>query len=99
MSMGDGLPVNAQCENALVIESFLSENYRFRRNVLNGKVEFACLEAGVTVGQVPVTSDDRDQSPRHLRGLISPEGFLSLYPDDSWCAGYHGIYGHRKDAT
>ena len=34
-----------------------------------------------------------------MRGLICLEGFLSLYPDDSWCAGYHGIYGQRKDAT
>ena len=67
--MGHGQPVNAQCENALVIESFLSENYRFRRNVLNGKVEFASLEAGVTVGQGPVTSDDRDQSPATFRPL------------------------------
>ena len=67
--MGHGQPVNAQCENALVIESFLSENYRFRRNVLNGKVEFASLEAGVTVGQGPVTSDDRDQSPVTFRPL------------------------------
>ena len=27
----------------LVIEQFLMENYRFRRNILNGKVEFAIL--------------------------------------------------------
>ena len=31
-------------------------------------------------------------APGTMRGLI-------LYPDDSWCAGYHGIYGQRKDAT
>ena len=41
----------------------------------------------------------RGTSPRGTQGLICPEGFLSLYPDDSWCAGYHGIYGQRKDAT
>lgn len=47
-------------------------------------------------------SGDDSTSPRgiwHLRGLICLEGFLSLYPDGSWCAGYHGIYGQRKDAT
>ena len=27
----------------LAIELFLMENYRFRRNILNGKVEFATL--------------------------------------------------------
>ena len=51
-----------------------------------------------------MSGDDRYQSPWRqrlggVRGLILPEGFLSLYPDDSWCAGYHGIYGQRKDAT
>ena len=38
---GRGLTLNAQTESVLVVESFLSENYRFRRNLLNGKVEFA----------------------------------------------------------
>ena len=30
-------------EGTLVIEQFLMANYRFRRNILNGKVEFAVL--------------------------------------------------------
>jgi len=30
-------------EGTLVIELFLMTNYRFRRNILNGKVEFAIL--------------------------------------------------------
>ena len=38
--MGHGQTLNAQCENVLVIESFLNEYYLFRRNQLNGKVEF-----------------------------------------------------------
>ena len=33
----------ASQEATLIIEQFLNENYRFRRNVLNGKVEFAIL--------------------------------------------------------
>lgn len=40
------LPVEtpgASQEGALVIEQFLMANYRFRRNILNGKVEFAIL--------------------------------------------------------
>jgi len=45
-----------------------------------------------------MSGDDR-YSPRGMRGLICPEGFLFLYPDGSWCAEYHGIYGQRKDAT
>ncbi len=40
------LPVETQGasqEGTLVIEQFLMANYRFRRNILNGKVEFAVL--------------------------------------------------------
>ena len=33
----------ASHEGTLAIELFLNENYRFRRNILNGKVEFATL--------------------------------------------------------
>ena len=38
-----GEALAASQEATLVIELFLNENYRFRRNVLNGKVEFAIL--------------------------------------------------------
>ena len=40
-----GLTQNAQTEKMLIVEQFLSENYLFRRNVLNGKVEFATRQA------------------------------------------------------
>ena len=40
-----GLTQNAQTESMLLVEQFLSENYLFRRNVLNGKVEFATRRA------------------------------------------------------
>ena len=38
-----GEALAASQEATLVIEQFLNENYRFHRNVLNGKVEFAIL--------------------------------------------------------
>jgi len=38
---------NASQEATLAIELFLMENYRFRRNILNGKVEFAILPKAV----------------------------------------------------
>ena len=47
-----GQTLNAQCEDWLVIEQFLMSNYRFRRNVLNGKVEFAKMEAEGVVSPV-----------------------------------------------
>ena len=40
-----GQPQNVQTANVLVIEQFLTDNYLFRRNVLNGKVEFAVRSA------------------------------------------------------
>ena len=36
-----GCAMNAALETTLAVELFLNENYLFRRNVLNGKVEFA----------------------------------------------------------
>ena len=41
-----------QQENTLEIEQFLKDNYLFRRNVLNGKVEFATLPADEPVYRV-----------------------------------------------
>ena len=39
----NGEALGASLEVTLVIEQFLNETYRFRRNILNGKVEFAIL--------------------------------------------------------
>ena len=36
-----GKALGAKMKDALCVEMFLNESYRFRRNVLNGKVEFA----------------------------------------------------------
>ena len=33
-------PQNVQTASVLIIEQFLNDNYRLRRNVLSGKVEF-----------------------------------------------------------
>ena len=41
----NGEVLAASQEDALEIEQFLHDNYLFRRNVLNGKVEFATLNA------------------------------------------------------
>lgn len=41
----NGEAMNAPLEGMLEVEQFLSENYLFRRNVLNGKIEFATKNA------------------------------------------------------
>ena len=40
---GRGQTVNAPIESVLIIEQYLNDNYLFRRNELNGKVEFAVI--------------------------------------------------------
>ena len=42
----NGETVAVSQEMVLVTELFLNEHYRFRRNVLNGKVEFMTLPEG-----------------------------------------------------
>ena len=52
-----GEAVAASQEGALVIELFLNDNYRFRRNVLNGKVELLTLPEGEGAFWRPLTQE------------------------------------------
>jgi hypothetical protein len=61
-----GEELDASLETTLAIEQFLSENYRFRRNLLNGKVEFAVLPAGAANSDPAVSSADNHVSWRPL---------------------------------
>ncbi len=61
-------------EGTLAIELFLNENYRFRRNTLNGKVEFATLPKaqtaeGNTVGISDSLSSGFDEANLEFRPL------------------------------
>ena len=53
----NGEAVAASQEGTLVIELFLNDNYRFRRNVLNGKVEFMTLPEGEDTQWRPLTPE------------------------------------------
>jgi predicted P-loop ATPase len=55
----NGEAMNASVEGMLSVELFLSENYCFRRNVLNGKVEFAVLKPR-DENDAEVKNDDLD---------------------------------------
>ncbi len=44
MSSRRGQTLNAHTESVLLIEQYLTDNYLFRRNELNGKVEFAIIK-------------------------------------------------------
>lgn len=47
----NGETVNDSLEGTLAVIEFLNENYQFRFNVLNGKVEFLNLKAETSDGQ------------------------------------------------
>ena len=59
-----GEAMNASLEGTLATEQFLKDNYRFRFNVLNGKVEFIILPAG----ESDLLSRDSPASRLSLRG-------------------------------
>ena len=60
----NGGALNAPVVSALAAEQFLTENYCFRRNLLNGKVEFATKQAD---GQA---SDYRPLTQEALNSII-----------------------------
>ena len=62
-------------EGTLAIELFLNENYRFRRNKLNGKVEFAILPS--TVPAAEGLSSGFDEAELEFRTL-TPEALNSI---------------------
>ncbi|MBQ9650561.1 MAG: DUF3874 domain-containing protein [Prevotella sp.] len=55
-------------QGTLAIELFLNENYRFRRNILNGKVEFAILPKAAPAAEG--LSSDFDEAGLEFRPLI-----------------------------
>ena len=71
-----GGAVTASQEGALVIEQFLMSYYRFRRNILNGKVEFATLpEAadaadGLSNGPDEATLNYRPLTQAALKSIV-----------------------------
>ena len=62
-------------EGTLAIELFLNENYRFRRNKLNGKVEFATLPS--TARAAEGLSNGFDEAELEF-GTLTPEALNSI---------------------
>ena len=52
-----GETVAVSQQEPLMIELFLNDNYRFRRNILNGKVELFTLPEGEDVFWRPLTQE------------------------------------------
>ena len=60
----NGEAMTASQENVLVVEQYLTDNYFFRRNILNGKVEFAKKAEGDDAEPVyrPLTQEATNSS-------------------------------------
>ncbi len=62
----NGETLGGSQQNTLAVEQFLNDNYQFRRNVLNGKVEFAITNAE----QADIQSVWQTLSPEALNSII-----------------------------
>ena len=85
----NGEALCASTEGVLVIEQYLQENYLFRRNVLNGKVEYATKNAeGVCSDWRPLTLEAQNSIVlRVLReGILekgNPKDLIKLYVESA----------------
>ena len=62
----NGESLGASLQNSLAVEQFLTDNYQFRRNILNGKVEYVILKAKQTDNQ----SVWRTLTPEALNSIV-----------------------------
>ena len=62
----NGETLGASQQNSLAVEQFLSDNYLFRRNVLNGKVEYRTISTEQTDNQ----SNWRTLTPEALNSIV-----------------------------
>ena len=89
--------MSASQENVLVVEQFLTENYMFRRNVLNGKVEFAKKAEGEDAEPVyrPLTQEALNSIVlRALREEITesnPKADIQMYVNSEEVPQYNPI--------
>lgn len=81
----NGEALNASAEGALMIELYLQENYLFRRNQLNGKVEFLTKKADSEAGYYrPLTQEALNSIILRVmkEGILEkgdPKKLISLY--------------------
>ena len=80
----NGEAVAASQEGALVIELFLNDNYRFRRNLLSGKVEFLTLPESEDTHWRPLTQEALNSiflkaEREHILEKGSPAAKIKMY--------------------
>ena len=94
-------PQNVQTASVLIIEQFLNDNYRLRRNVLSGKVEFKA--------KVELTADYRPLTQEALNSIIihalregldescNPKADITMYVNSEEVRMYNPVLAFLND--
>ena len=88
----NGESLSASLETTLAVEQFLKENYLFRRNVLNGKVELATKQASKN------GDNAEEETPDNWRPLTQ-EALNSIIRRAKSEDGNHGVCTLRGCAS
>ena len=94
-------PQNVQTESVLFIEQFINDNYRLRRNVLSGKVEFKMRE-DVTADYRPLTQEAQNSMVIHalregLDEVCNPKADITMYVNSEEVRMYNPVLAFLND--
>ena len=94
-------PQNVQTESVLIIEQFLNDNYRLRRNMLSGKVEFK-MRSEISADYRPLTQEALNSIIiRALReGLdeeCNPKADITMYVNSEEVRMYNPVLAFLND--
>ncbi len=94
-------PQNVQTVSVLIIEQFLNDNYRLRRNVLSGKVEFKA-KAELTADYRPLTQEALNsiiiQALREgLDESCNPKADITMYVNSEEVRMYNPVLAFLND--
>jgi len=94
-------PQNVQTASVLIIEQFLNDNYRLRRNVLSGKVEFKA-KAELTADYRPLTQEALNSIIIHAlrEGLdesCNPKADITMYVNSEEVRMYNPVLAFLND--
>ena len=94
-------PQNVQTTSVLIIEQFLNDNYRLRRNVLSGKVEFK-MKSELTADYRPLTQEALNsiiiQALREgLDEVCNPKADITMYVNSEEVPMYNPVLAFLND--
>ena len=94
-------PQNVQTTSVLIIEQFLNDNYRLRRNVLSGKVEFK-MKSEVTGEYRPLTQEALNSIIIHalregLDEVCNPKADITMYVNSEEVPMYNPVLAFLND--